>query len=207
MKHKFNIGDRVKVLKGFYVGMEGNVIEFHKTQIGKRKGLAYLVKHDDNTVPDGLYWSNELEPLARNETGSEIPSKLLTKSRYAIVDPQYFPENMYEEIHIDDKKKDASGVVYAPFIPVEPCHVITDETTQEEIRSWDPEAYDFRENYAKQHRVCPKCGSRNFSTTLVGYPLHKDHMETYKDLNRIECYNCGWKGIGHDLVPEKDNNE
>jgi len=193
MKHKFNIGDRVKVLKGFYIGMEGKVIEFHKTQIGKRKGLAYLVKHDDNTVPDGLYWSNELEPLARNETGSEIPSKLLTKSRFAVV------ETACEE------NKD--GVIYVPFVPVEPCHLITNETTQEEIRSWDPEAYDFRENYAKQHRVCPKCGSRNFSTTLVGYPLHKDHMETYKDLNRIECYNCGWKGIGHDLVPEKDNNE
>ena len=197
MKHKFNIGDRVKVLKGFYVGMEGKVIEFHKTQIGKQKGLAYLVKHDDNTVPDGLYWSNELEPLARNETGSGIPSKLLTKSRFAVV------ETACEK----NEKKDDGGFIYAPFIPVEPCHLITNETTQEEIRSWDPEAYDFRENYAKQHRVCPKCGSRNFSTTLVGYPLYKDHMETYKDLNRIECYNCGWKGVRHDLVPEKDNNE
>jgi len=173
MKHKFNIGDRVKVLNGFYVGMEGKVIEFHKTQIGKRKGLAYLVKHDDNTVPDGLYWTNEL--------------KLVGK--------------------ISKTKEGEPGVIYCPYVMAETCHTITNETSEEEIRSWDPEAYDFRENYAKQHKVCPKCGSRNFSTTLVGYPLYKDHMETYKDLNRIECYNCGWKGVRHDLVPEKDTNE
>ena len=60
MKHKFNIGDKVQVLNGFYVGMLGVVKDYHYATIGKRKGVAYIVKHNDNTVPDGLYWSNEL---------------------------------------------------------------------------------------------------------------------------------------------------
>ena len=61
MKHKFNIGDTVVVINGRYAGTEGVVREYHHSTIGKRKGITYLVKHNDNTIPEGLYWVNELK--------------------------------------------------------------------------------------------------------------------------------------------------
>ena len=75
MKHKFNIGDKVLVLTGFYVGTEGKVIEFHKTQIGKRKGLVYVVKHNSDAVADGLYWATELKLLEVHKT-KEAPAEV-----------------------------------------------------------------------------------------------------------------------------------
>jgi hypothetical protein len=51
-------------------------------------------------------------------------------------------------------------------------------------------------DYRKKHCCCPKCGSQNYETTTVGFYL--------KDTNKVVCY-CGWKGIGNELVSEKEN--
>lgn len=63
--------------------------------------------------------------------------------------------------------------------------------------------YDkFIKKYNDEHYCCPKCGSRNFSCTLAGYIVDTDHPEEYKDKNRVECHNCNWEGIYHDLAPK-----
>lgn len=64
---------------------------------------------------------------------------------------------------------------------------------------------EFMDKYRHDHYCCPKCHSKNYSCTLVGYVYDENHPENYKDKNHIECFTCGWKGIYHDLVekPEK----
>jgi ribosomal protein S27AE len=62
----------------------------------------------------------------------------------------------------------------------------------------------FMEAYNKAHEVCPKCGSINWGSTLVGYVPDLDHLENYKDKNRVNCNYCGWIGIVHDLVERSD---
>ena len=58
------------------------------------------------------------------------------------------------------------------------------------------------DQYGKDHEVCPKCGSDHYSTTLMGYCLDMNNKEAYKDLNQIECQNCGYICTAHDLVPK-----
>lgn len=56
--------------------------------------------------------------------------------------------------------------------------------------------------YAKKHCVCPNCYSKNYSCTLAGFIYDPEHPENYKDKNQVDCLNCGWTGIKHDLIPE-----
>lgn len=49
------------------------------------------------------------------------------------------------------------------------------------------------ELYDEQHKCCPKCGGESYETTCIGY------WGAYNP-NRIRC-DCGWVGIGHELVP------
>lgn len=60
---------------------------------------------------------------------------------------------------------------------------------------------EFMRKYRDEHYCCPNCGSRNYSTTLVGYFLDEEHPENYKDRNSCTCHDCGWRGIRHDLAP------
>lgn len=53
--------------------------------------------------------------------------------------------------------------------------------------------------YAKAHQVCPKCGAEKYSKQLM--PPKVDGDQYLEDSSKIECLRCGWKGIGHDLVP------
>jgi len=53
------------------------------------------------------------------------------------------------------------------------------------------------ENYCKQHKCCPRCGGQSITRTLSG-----NISEPLADRNSAVC-DCGWKGIVHDLVPEK----
>lgn len=93
-------------------------------------------------------------------------------------------------------------IIYSKFVPSDVCHCITNKTTEKEIRSWNPEYYDFMEKYLKEHAVCPKCGSKNYAQTIVGYIYDSRHSEDYKDMNSVTCNKCGWHGIIHELVPE-----
>lgn len=62
--------------------------------------------------------------------------------------------------------------------------------------------YDrFMEEYDRNHACCPKCGSIEYMTTLVGYVLNLDKKDEYKDKNRCRCGDCGDTHITHDRVP------
>jgi transcription elongation factor Elf1 len=61
----------------------------------------------------------------------------------------------------------------------------------------------FMEEYGKNHKCCPVCGSKNYSTTLVGCIFDNNHPDAYVDRNRVSCHNCGWVGIRHQMVPEE----
>ena len=61
---------------------------------------------------------------------------------------------------------------------------------------------DFMKIYHKRHRVCPQCYSKNYSHTLAGYIFDENNPEAYKDNNHVDCFDCGWKGTVHQLVPE-----
>jgi hypothetical protein len=60
---------------------------------------------------------------------------------------------------------------------------------------------EFMEEYHKQHECCPKCGSDDHTSTLVGYILNMARKEEYKNLNKCECLECGDKHLVHDRVP------
>ena len=63
---------------------------------------------------------------------------------------------------------------------------------------------EFYEKYAKEHACCPRCHSRDYNITLVGYIYDPEHPENYKDGNSVRCHTCGWRGIKHDMVPEPE---
>lgn len=56
------------------------------------------------------------------------------------------------------------------------------------------------DKYRLLHEVCPNCGSREHSTTLVGYILNSDKREEYKDLNSCVCSFCGDRHTAHERI-------
>ncbi len=64
------------------------------------------------------------------------------------------------------------------------------------------EAEAFRDRYKKEHAVCPKCFSDAHMSTLAGFALHLDNLESYRDLNECRCMRCGDKHLAHDRVPK-----
>ena len=63
---------------------------------------------------------------------------------------------------------------------------------------------NFYEKYHQEHYCCPKCHCKNYSTTLAAYILVPGKEDEYIDRNSVECLNCGWKGIYHDLAPKPE---
>lgn len=57
--------------------------------------------------------------------------------------------------------------------------------------------YNSEEEYYWDHRVCPECKKREYSSTYLGYVFEKGKL--YKDENWCKC-SCGWEGITDDLV-------
>ena len=49
---------------------------------------------------------------------------------------------------------------------------------------------EFMEWYENEHALCPKCGSSEYSTTLVGFNLDFNNLEDFKDLNNCTCIDC-----------------
>ena len=85
------------------------------------------------------------------------------------------------------------GIVLCNYIPV----IMTKNEVS--VRSRD-EYHVFMETYKKKHALCPKCGAINYSTTYVGYILHLDSKEEYKDLNKCKCSECGHSHSTHDRI-------
>lgn len=71
------------------------------------------------------------------------------------------------------------------------------EVTPEVLRA----IYDeFMEKYHKEHSLCPKCKGKACKTTLVGYTFNYNNPESYKDLNKCTCLECGDKHLKHDRI-------
>jgi hypothetical protein len=119
------------------------------------------------------------------------------KARYSDVSVD---ENFYGTLKINNPsdikvltdeefKEGKQGYIYAPFV--------LGEHTEESLKQYN----EFMREYHKQHECCHRCGSKNHSTTLVGYILNWDKKEDYKDMNRCCCAECGDVHSAHDRVP------
>jgi formate dehydrogenase maturation protein FdhE len=90
------------------------------------------------------------------------------------------------------KEHNLPGYINVPYV--------LSEHTKESLKSYN----DFMEEYEKKHEVCPKCGSKPHTSTLVGYILNSDKPEEYKDLNRCTCTSCGNVHTCHDRISEEE---
>lgn len=116
----------------------------------------------------------------------------IIKSRYSIkkINANFYCTMSAPNIDVDD-----SGSIYVPYI--------FEQHTEESLKEYN----EFMDEYKKLHAVCPKCGAKEHSTTLMGYPLYSDKMEEYKNLNRCACFNCGDKHFAHNRISiEQFNN-
>lgn len=62
---------------------------------------------------------------------------------------------------------------------------------------------EFKNEYYSKHKCCPNCKSEYISQTLVCYIVDPKHPEKFKDNNYCHCFDCGWNGTVHDLVPKQ----
>jgi len=54
--------------------------------------------------------------------------------------------------------------------------------------------------YEVDHAACPRCGCTAHSSTYIDNIWIVGRETEYKNPNRVQCSDCGWTGIGHDLV-------
>lgn len=95
----------------------------------------------------------------------------------------------YKSQHVNEP-----GAIYTDYIPVIGSNDL--EFLTEERKEYKKVI----KQYNLDHARCPKCGSESHSTTYVGYILHMDRKDEYKDLNRCVCSNCGDVHTTHDRV-------
>jgi len=65
---------------------------------------------------------------------------------------------------------------------------------------------EFMKNYKNEHELCPNCGAKEHSSTLVGYVFNHDEPEKYRDLNRCQCLKCGNIHTTHERIKKILNN-
>jgi hypothetical protein len=99
----------------------------------------------------------------------------------------YIPLFITEPLNVNE-----SGVIFAPYI----CVPHTDESLKD--------YHKFMKAYRKQHEVCPKCGSKAHTSTLMGYVLNDNKRNEYKDLNRCKCSDCGDVHTAHERISKKE---
>lgn len=61
---------------------------------------------------------------------------------------------------------------------------------------------EFMDKYEEEHALCPKCKGKAVKTTLLGFTFSYDYPETYKDLNKCTCLECGDKHLKHERLPK-----
>lgn len=121
------------------------------------------------------------------EKNEGIKTVELNGNKYALIEA----DGVTYSVH-----KTAPGEMKTILAP----YVMAGESDDEEYRKRRDEFY---QKYREEHRCCPNCGSRNYTMTLLGIPLNLDKADEYRDINSCHCQDCGWRGIRHDLVPEK----
>lgn len=62
------------------------------------------------------------------------------------------------------------------------------------------EYYDFIDQYNSKHESCPSCGAKEYTSTLLGFPIDLSSKDTYRDLNDCVCVYCGHKHTKHERV-------
>lgn len=93
---------------------------------------------------------------------------------------------------MEDTTNNKPGVIYVPWV--------TAEHTEESLADYKA----FMANYKEQHECCPICGSDSCLSTLMGYVMHADKRDQYRDMNRCTCTACGDVHIRHDRVPKQE---
>ncbi len=59
----------------------------------------------------------------------------------------------------------------------------------------------FRDQYYKDHKLCPKCRSTHHNQDYgPATVLQIDSPETYVDICGVKCLDCNWTGIVDDLI-------
>jgi len=84
------------------------------------------------------------------------------------------------------------GLFYAPYVLM--------EHTEESLKKHE----SFMDEYYKKHELCPNCGHKGHTTTLIGYPLIVGEEENYQDKNICVCTNCGDRHITHDRISKEE---
>ena len=92
------------------------------------------------------------------------------------------------------ESNDKVGTIYADYVPVIGGNEL------EFLMKGRREYKKFLKEYNLNHAKCPKCGAESHSTTYVGYILHMDKKDEYKDLNKCVCSECGNVHTTHDRV-------
>lgn len=100
-----------------------------------------------------------------------------------MINKKYYTENKVNE------QKFESGAVFVPYI--------ISAHTQESLIQYN----DFMKSYHNLHKCCPKCGDIKHTSTLMGFPLHWEKKEEYRDLNSCSCLECGDVHSMHDRTP------
>jgi pantetheine-phosphate adenylyltransferase len=110
-----------------------------------------------------------------------------------IVKPEMFedPNDEYAKKQIYEAYGKPKGLTFEDFRE-EATKILND------IKIISAQSDLFRKEYRRLHKLCPKCGSDKYSTTLVGYPLVVGEEEKYKDLNNCKCLGCGDKHTVHE---------
>ena len=95
-----------------------------------------------------------------------------------------------------DKIEKQRGLVWMPYTIV--------NTTDGPSKEYK----DFMSEYKEKHKCCPKCGSDDCITTLVGYILNMDKKDEYEDKNICVCSDCGNRHTVHERNnPELTKNQ
>jgi len=114
--------------------------------------------------------------------------KMIDSSKYSIINIKDSSTTNIKDSSTTEEEMKNKGCVFMPYV--------LREHTEESLKQYK----DFMKTYSKQHKYCPKCGSTEHISTLVGYPLIWDKKEEYKNLNICKCTKCGDKHSRHDRI-------
>ncbi len=116
----------------------------------------------------------------------------MTKYSKKMVNSKFYSTIEVNPLTEEQIKNGEQGYIFMPYI--------TCEHTEESLKEYNT----FMDGYHKKHECCPKCGSKEHWTTLMGYPLVSGKEDEYKDLNSCTCLKCGNIHSAHDRISQED---
>ena len=119
------------------------------------------------------------------------------KTNYAnkMVDGRFYSKIDIKKPTTEESTDGEPGYVFVPWV--------MKEHTEESLKDYK----EFMTKYNKEHEVCPKCGEKSHSTTLMGYILNSEKREEYKDLNTCVCSKCKDRHSAHERISIEQFNE